>query len=94
MRKRVIITGASSFVGAHLVAAFANAGYDVAAMHTKDPDDYDAVRRARLDHAAKGARLVRNDLRDREATLDLVAGEAPSLWVHHVGNTANYTSPD
>ena len=63
-------------------------------MHTGALGDYDALRRARLDHAATVARLVRNDLRDRESTLALVEKEAPALWVHHVGYTTNYTQPD
>lgn len=93
-RGRAIVTGASSFVGAHLAVAFAKNGYDVAALHTKPLGDYDNLRRARLDHAGGAARLIRRDIRNRDATLALLAEEKPALWVHHVGDTTNYTRPD
>ncbi len=93
MSKRAIITGASSFVGAHLASAFAEAGYDVVAIHRKALSDYDDLRRARIDHAGRHARLIRNDITNRDSTLALLTRERPALWVHHVGDTTNYTSP-
>ena len=90
----LVLTGASSFVGAHLASAFASAGADVIGVHSRALEDYDALRRARLDHAARSARLVRLDLRDHAAAIRLVESEKPAVWLHHVGYTENYTRPD
>jgi GDP-4-dehydro-6-deoxy-D-mannose reductase len=88
------VTGASSFVGAHLARAFGVAGYDVAAVHSRAFGDYDRTRQKRLEHAASGARLVRLDLRDNDAAGNLVAVERPDIWIHHVGDGASYAKPD
>lgn len=91
---RVTVTGASSFVGCHLAAAFAAAGNDVTAIHFRAADEYEPLRRARLDHAASKSRLYQLDLRDHEAAARYVATAKPDLWIHHIGYTENYTRPD
>lgn len=93
-KQRTVVTGASSFIGTHLVRAFADGGYEVVAVHSRPLDSYGALRRARLDHAAGFARLIQLDLRDHDAAVGLVKAENPDLWIHHVGDTANYTRPD
>ncbi len=45
MAKRVLVTGATGFIGSHLVRALDEAGHDVLAM-TRNPDGYDGPGRA------------------------------------------------
>jgi nucleoside-diphosphate-sugar epimerase len=90
---RVVITGASSFVGCHLVRAFAKAGWQVAATHSQARADYSGIRAERLAHAAGAAELRRLDLCDTAAVTHFAADIAPELWLHHAGYATDYASP-
>lgn len=94
MTQTVVIIGASSFVGAHLVRAFAAAGWRVLATHSRALEDYDGIQRQRLDAVAGLARFARLDIRDGAAVAALVAAEKPAVWVHHGGYATDYGSPD
>jgi len=91
---RVAVTGASSFVGCHLAAAFAGGGAEVAAIHSRELDAYDPIRRKRVEHACTDTELVRLDIRDGDAAASFLRDFGPDIWIHHVGYTDNYTSPD
>lgn len=93
--RSVVVTGTSSFVGAHLAHAFAAAGDRVTATHSAPRAAYDGVRAARLNHAASGgAVLAELDITDDGAVRTLADKAAPALWVHHAGHAADYASPD
>lgn len=94
MTQTAIVTGTSSFVGAHLARAFADAGYAVTATHSRPRDAYDGIRAQRLDFAAQGADLAQLDVTD-EAAIGVIARRVrPTVWVHHAGHAADYASPD
>jgi nucleoside-diphosphate-sugar epimerase len=94
MTQTVIVTGTSSFVGAHLARAFADAGYAVTATHSRPRGAYDGIRAERLAFAAERAALEVLDVTDGAAVADLARRARPALWVHHAGHAADYASPD
>ena len=91
---RAIITGTSSFVGAHLARAFADAGYAVTATHSRPRSAYDGIHAERLAFVAERAGLEVLDVTDGEAVADLAHRARPALWVHHAGHATDYASPD
>lgn len=94
MTRTAIVTGTSSFVGAHLARAFADAGYAVTATHSRPRDGYDGIRAQRLDFAAQSARLAQLDVTDETAVKAVARDVRPAVWVHHAGHATDYASPD
>tara|TARA_R110001592_G_scaffold247774_1_gene509898 strand:- start:13 stop:972 length:960 start_codon:yes stop_codon:yes gene_type:complete len=94
MTQTAIVTGTSSFVGAHLARAFADAGYAVTATHSRPRDSYDGIRAHRLDFAAQSAGLAQLDVTDEAAVGEIVRRVRPTVWVHHAGHAADYASHD
>lgn len=94
MTGKVIVTGASSFLGSHLAAAFSAAGWEVLATHSLPLHGYDPLRIRRLTLAAEHGRLYQLDIRDAGAMARLVKDERPDLWIHHAGYAAGYASAD
>lgn len=93
--RRLVLTGASSFVGAHLAAHLAAAGHRVTALHSKPLESYDSLRHARLEFAmAAGAQLLRLDLTDADAVAAQIAAERPEWFVHHAGWATRYAAMD
>ena len=91
----VVVTGTSSFVGAHLAHAFAVAGHRVTATHSRPQTAYDGVRAARLAHAAAGgAALAELDITDGGAVAAIIGRARPTVWVHHAGYATDYASAD
>lgn len=89
---KVVVTGITSFVGVHLTQAFAQAGWEVVATHSRDLAVYDGIQAQRLQAAA--GRLARLDVRDGDAVARFVAAERPDLWVHHGGHATDYASAE
>lgn len=94
MTNTVLVTGTSSFVGAHLARTFADAGYAVTATHSRPLKTYDGIRAERLAFAGTAARLAQLDITDSDAVRDIVKNLEPEIWVHHAGHAADYASPD
>lgn len=91
----VITTGTSSFVGAHLAASFARAGWTVTATHGGSRAAYDGIRAKRLTFAEwAGATLAPLDITDGGGVRDLAARTRPALWVHHAGYATDYAALD
>jgi nucleoside-diphosphate-sugar epimerase len=94
VRKTVIITGVTSFLGFHLAAAFAKANYRVVGTCFTPPDNLDRLRGARLDGLKKNAietRLL--DIRDPCAIHRLMESEMPDVWVQQAGIGRDFALP-
>ncbi len=94
MSRAVVLTGASSFVGCHLAVAFADAGWQVNAIHSRSTASYDNVRTERLKLVRERARLIEADLGDADAARKIADVASPALWIQHAGFADNYASPD
>lgn len=92
---RVIVTGVSSFIGAHLARAFQASGYHVVATLGRQAEEYSGVRLERVDAVREaGAELRRVDLRDAASVAEFVRFAQPELWVNHAGWATDYGSLD
>ncbi|MCC7489335.1 MAG: NAD(P)-dependent oxidoreductase [Gammaproteobacteria bacterium] len=69
--KRVLLTGASGFIGSHCIAPLRRRGYEVVAICRRPPPA-----------AVEGLRWVRADLLDRDARRRLLDSERPSHLLH------------
>ncbi|MEE6210733.1 NAD(P)H-binding protein [Salarchaeum sp. III] len=79
---RVLVTGATGFVGGRLVPALADAGHDVVAV-VRDPDRYDP---------SNGVEVVAGDLLDDD--LSLPSADAAYYLVHSMGSGGNFEERD
>ena len=87
----IVVTGASSFVGAHLAIHFARDGHDVVGTMSRAVTAYDPSRRARLDAAASaGVELAELELTASRAIGDFIRARRPAVWVHHAGWATDY----
>jgi nucleoside-diphosphate-sugar epimerase len=73
---RVLVTGASGFVGSHVVRAALNRGHEVvAAVRSR-------ARSGRLEGHAAGTRFMEADLRDPESMRRLALDASPDMALH------------
>ena len=92
---KVVITGASSFIGYHLAQQFAGAGYDVTGTITRPLEDYRDIQRERLAEIVRsGSTLAPVDITDAPALDILIQEIQPSIWIHHAGWAEHYGSLD
>lgn len=91
---KVLITGATSFVGCHLAMGFLAAGHSVVAS-VSAAGTADGIRGLRLRlMTERGVALRPVNLLSPEEIAQAVAEEHPDLWVQHAGYTKGYASAD
>jgi UDP-glucose 4-epimerase len=75
---RSLVTGGAGFIGSNLVDALVGRGDEVTVL-----DDLSTGRSENLEGAlSNGARLVEQDIRDRDAVAEAVAGARPDVIFH------------
>ncbi|MFC6861975.1 NAD(P)H-binding protein [Halomicroarcula sp. GCM10025817] len=79
---RVLVTGATGFVGSHLVPALCEAGHEVVAL-VRDPATYDAP---------AGVEVVQGDVLDPDLTLPTV--DAAYYLIHSMGAGEDFEERD
>ena len=79
---KTLVTGASGFLGAHLVVALQNRGHQVTALVRASSD------LRRLSACAPGLSPVVCDLADADALTRLIAAAAPETIFHLAGDTS------
>lgn len=77
---KVLVTGATGFVGAHVAAGLVAEGYEVLALHRGQVPE--AVRRGMEADGSAAPLFVAADVRDGDGLLRLMATHRPSLVVH------------
>ena len=93
--KTIVVTGISSFIGAHLAIHFAACGHDVVGTVSGDVGTYESLRRSRAATATDaGVQLSTLDITDAQAVEDFIRTRRPSVWLHHAGWAKNYNRPD
>ncbi len=91
----VLMTGASSFTGAHICRALEKAGFAVHATLTQDKKSYAATPsiEKRLQYASPHAWIEQAPFGHRHL-LDAIASIKPSIFIHHGAQIKGYRSPD
>lgn len=92
---RILFTGASSFTGYWFIQALAAQGHQVVAAILRRPEQYQGVRRARVE-ALEPLCTRRFGLRfGEEAFLRTIESDGPfDLLCHHAAQVGDYRSPD
>lgn len=89
----IVITGISSFVGAHLGRFLARRGNTVIGTHSRPRMSYGGLEAERLIFAEEGGvKLETLDLADEYGSEALIRKHAPIYWISHAGWTQNHTS--
>lgn len=92
--RRVLLTGATSFTGAHIARAFCDAGFEVAATLTGRLADYsDAVVQRRREHS-KVREWVENAPFGSPRLLDFLKNNSIDVFVNHGASIKGYRQPD
>ena len=93
---KILLTGASSFTGAHYARTLTEKGHDVTATFTRGEGDYTDgdVRQARVDLVKGCAKPLWNTSFGDERFTDALAGGGFDALCHHAADVTDYKSPD
>ena len=95
MTATVVVTGVSSFLGAHLALGIQNHGFEAIGVTSHPISDYSGIRKQRLDLLVDaGVDLQQLDLTDRTGIEKVVASQQPAAWIQHAGWTEAYGAFD
>jgi nucleoside-diphosphate-sugar epimerase len=93
--EKIVITGATSFIGMHLAKYFAQKNYDVIATISHNRLKYQGIKLARLEELEKyNIKIVELDIKDPsqlETNINLIK---PDYWIQHAGWAEKYGSFD
>ena len=92
LKKTVVITGATSFIGMHLCSAFAANEWRVIAGHSKQLLAYKLPQSERIKQISKAVEFVRFNITDQKDLVNIVGKYTPSLWIQHAGYTTDYAN--
>ncbi len=88
--KRIVVTGASSFVGCHLAVMLNKAGYkvDTVVSPRSNRSDIQSKRLAWI--SSQGIRSHQVDITQAQAIKHFINETRPDFWIQHAGWTAKY----
>lgn len=89
----IVVSGVSSFVGAHLAHYLAEKGMRVVAGHSRSLNNYSGIQAGRLAFAKKaGVEFVPFDLLEPQTIVDAIHELRPAYWISHAGWTQDYAN--
>jgi UDP-glucose 4-epimerase len=92
---KILFTGASSFTGYWFIKTLAAAGHEIVCPLRGAAENYDGVRKSRVEKLSSLCRLVPHTPFGSEKFLELVRTERQfDFLCHHAAESANYKSPD
>lgn len=90
----IVITGASSFVGCHLVRRFSQRGWRTLGTGRYPASHYEDLPAQRVGLAGPEASWEVLDIKDKNAVRKFIANVKPQFWIHHAGYTIDHFSTD
>ena len=90
----ILLTGASSFTGAHFAQTLVAAGHQVTATFRGARDGYTGLRQTRIDGLAGAVETVWNTSFGDDRFVDLVAASTFDVLCHHGAEMTDYRSWD
>ena len=91
--KKIVVTGASSFIGANLCRYFAGKDFVTVGTISAERESYSGVQKERLDAACRAnTELELLDVTQPGSITELAERYKPDLWVHLAAWTKNYGS--
>jgi UDP-glucose 4-epimerase len=92
---KILFTGASSFTGMWFIKELAMAGHSITALFPRELDDYDGMRRDRVDHVLQHCTPAFSSRFGSDRFLKIVKDNAPwDLLCHHAADVTDYKSPE
>ena len=93
--KKVVITGASSFIGANLCRYFAQKEFVTIGTISAERESYSGIQKVRLEAVEQASAILELlDVTQPGSIRDLIERHKPDLWVHLAAWTKNYGSLD
>jgi dTDP-4-amino-4,6-dideoxygalactose transaminase/nucleoside-diphosphate-sugar epimerase len=94
-QRPVVVTGVSSFLGAHFVRYLSEKNMRVVGTHSRPIASYSGVEAERFAFATEaGAELEMLDMTDAPACAALIERLKPAWWISHAGWAKNYATED
>ena len=91
---KILFTGGSSLTGMAFVQQLAKAGHDVTAIFRSRHEDYEGIRRERIDKIRDSCTPIFSCPFGSEPFLTLIQQSTWDLLCHHAADVTNYRSPD
>jgi nucleoside-diphosphate-sugar epimerase len=89
----IVVTGVSSFIGAHLASYFSINGNKVIGTITNNIKVYDGIKKDRLNHAINSGVIIDIlDITNSVLVADFINKYKPVYWFHHAGWAKLYGS--
>lgn len=94
VKQKVLVTGASSFVGCHLVRGFSQtSAWEVVPAGSKNSKNYQSHQSRRIEFGGKKNNWAILNLKDEAGIKKFIEKVCPDIWIHHAGYATNYASP-
>ena len=91
---RVLITGASSFTGLHIIQALSERGVSIVATATGALNSYSGLKMDRLNLVSRQARIVEKAPFGSPLFLRAISQYSPTVLIHHGAMTTGYRHND
>ena len=95
VKQKVLVTGASSFVGCHLIRGFSQKNaWEILPVGSKKSEDYESQHTRRIDFGGGKNNWTVLNLKNEPSIKKFIRIFRPDIWVHHAGYAKNYASPN
>ncbi len=90
---KILFTGASSFTGYWFIKELVSSGHSVTSVFRKNPNEYESIRKERVDQVIKISTPVVVSFGSKEF-ISVINSQKWDLYCHHAAEVTNYKSPD